>query len=354
MDIDAADTMGTPKHHTTSASASPSPSATPSAAAAVNNTQNNTSAAVTQNNTQNTRDFFVIQSCWFSGPTTNSAADAPADYLRLLDVQQDAEEIACLSAHAFSKSRECGSGKSVSGASAAATDSPVRTIVLPNDDSTRSGGYAFFGSGKIFWVRRVQAVVVDSGNSTFTAAHAVVTEHVIGGTGNRNSRRGAEQNTGRIFCGAGGASGHAAAVAAQPLQQHALQQGAGVSVRVTWLPVGKPRMDNYEYLQEWPNRHLWRPQDASTQLPVQKQQRDDSEYSDSHSWSQQYTQQQQQQHYDAAEQDANHVFGNTTDSMNMDTAMLPPPAAKRQCRQHHAVPSVASDRNTNTSVAWPM
>jgi signal peptidase I len=304
------------------------------------------------NSNVNTRDFFVVQKCWYSGPSD----DVPTDYLRLLTTQQHAEEIACLSAHAFNSSS---SGNSPTNNTNENKNAPVRTIVLPD-----GGGYAFLAAGKIFWVRRLQSSIVSTGhnaNNVFNVtnslmtAHAVVTEHVIGGTGNRNSRRGQEVATGRVFVGDGGASGQAAMVAAQQLTR--VVGGAQGTMRVTWLPIGMPdenasNSNSHAHLQEWPDRHLWVQQHrqqyaAELQQKQQescfKQQRDDSEcsyYSVSHS------------HNASAHDDANHVFGtDTSNSMStMDTNMfMAPPAAKRQCRQPDTVPESAA-----AFAAWPM
>jgi hypothetical protein len=230
------------------------------------------------------------------------------------------------------------------------TPTPVRTIVLP-----AGGGYAFLAAGKIFWVRRCQAAVVSAGgmgnsssamnNNNSMTAHAVVTEHVIGGTGNRNSRRGQEVATGRVFAGDGGASGQAAMAAAQQLQRVQTQQqgpNVNISMRVTWLPIGMPNenasnSDSHAHLQEWPDRHLWVQQHRHAYAEQQqescfKQQRDDSECS----------------YYSvnsvgaSAHDDANHVFGTTTTSMDTSAPvnvnmLMAPPAAKRQCRQPDAV-----------------
>jgi hypothetical protein len=339
--------------------------------------------------------FFVVQKCWFSGPTA-VGMDVPTDYLRLLTTQQHAEEIACLSAHAFNNasSNSNSSNNSSTPTQTPSTTTPVRTIVLPH-----GGGYAFLAAGKIFWVRRLQATVVSVANVILNfnnsnyynhndenqnqhqhlinidnmTAHAVVTEHVIGGTGNRNSRRGQEVGTGRVFVGDGGASGQAAMVAAQQLGGIAgKDNGNGnVNIRVTWLPIGMPDENasnhnhRHAHLQEWPDRHLWVQQQQqnnnnsntnsnSEQQPEScfKQQRDDSECS--------YYSVSNPAQPDIQELDANHVFGTSATNMTMDTTttstttmnhmnsmLMAPPAAKRQCRQPDTVAMAAS------AFSWP-
>lgn len=339
----------------------------------INNSAAAAAAAQSQSQSQ-TRDFFVVQKCWYSG-VTDDGVDVPTDYLRLLTTQQHAEEIACLSAHAFHSTSSSSSNSNGSNSNTIKTQlpTPVRTIVLPH-----GGGYAFLAAGKIFWVRRLQAAVVsamghggnssnnnNNNNAALSNAHAVVTEHVIGGTGNRNSRRGQECSSGRVFVGDGGASGQAAMVAAQQLQR----SGAQGTMRVTWLPIGMPdenasNSKSHAHLQEWPDRHLWvqqhRQQYALEQQQRKadqscfKQQRDDSECS----------------YYSVsgngggaggggggnnhAHDDANHVFGTANNSgsgSGMDTTpsmFMAPPAAKRQCRQ----PDTGVQESF--AAAWPM
>jgi hypothetical protein len=304
--------------------------------------------------------FFIVQKCWFSGPTA-VGMDVPTDYLRLLTTQQHAENIASLSAHAFNSSNSA-SNSNIGMNSQNNAPTPVRTIVLPD-----GGGYAFLAAGKIFWVRRVQATILSTPSSSSTphainnndihfnnmTAHAVVTEHVIGGTGNCNSRRGQEVATGRVFVGDGASSGQAAMVVAQHLAAGVQQQAGGtlpqgnVNIRVTWLPIGMPdenasNSNSHAHLQEWPDRHLWvqqhRQQHEQQQESCFKQQRDDSECS----------------YYSVnggGGEDANHVFGTSTNTASsMDTTapnmFSAPPAAKRQCRQPDTVGNAASASST--------
>jgi hypothetical protein len=319
------------------------------------NTNTNTNSSNNAPNTQQTRDFFVVQKCWYSGPSD----DVPTDYLRLLTTQQTAEEIACLSAHAFNTSSGS-NGNTDSPSNNKTQNAPVRTIVLPQGQ-----GYAFLAAGKIFWVRRLQALIVSAMNTGNVSAHAVVTEHVIGGTGNRNSRRGQEVATGRVFVGDGGASGQAAMVAAQQLSQ----QGAQGTMRVTWLPIGMPdenasNSNSHAHLQEWPDRHLWvqqhrqqyaLEQQQKTDQSCFKQQRDDSEcsYYSVHSvHSVSVSNGAGAGAGNNVHDDANHVFGTNTTNNNsgggMDTTQsmfMAPPAAKRQCRQPDTVPE--------SFAAWP-
>lgn len=171
-------------------------------------------------------DLYVVQKCWYSGPHVSPTVD----YLRLLPVLSDAEQVAYQSAHTYAAGR-----------------SPVRTIQLPAGQNAAST-YGFVSNGVLFWVRRIQAMV--SANASVStvvdSAHCILTNGVIGGTGNLNSRRGSEDVTGRVFVGPAGY--------AWALQQTASGQVPKGST-CQWVPIGKPNVENIT--AEWPDRNTW-------------------------------------------------------------------------------------------------
>jgi hypothetical protein len=88
--------------------------------------------------------------------------------------------------------------------------------------------------------------------------YALVTEGVIGGTGNRNSRRGTEVPNGRVFLGDDSSNSRFTAlqVCHQVMASHHLPQTCNTCVAT--MPIGKPD-DNYntgKFLQEWPPQVL--------------------------------------------------------------------------------------------------
>jgi hypothetical protein len=205
------------------------------------------------NKNSNTALLYVVQRCWHSGPQQYQ----PLDFLRLFHTQRDAEEAAYHSAHAWS--RHVHNGRDV----------PIKTLLLPSypDHNPQGSSYGFIASGTLFWVRALKATMVtarhhsrmfqEDQNYCHTAAYAIVTEGVIGGTGNHNSRRGTEVCEGRVF--GGDASSHKwATEALQQVQAGFQAQGYGDKlVELKLLYIGKP----YEYssgafLKDWPPQVL--------------------------------------------------------------------------------------------------
>ena len=126
------------------------------------------------------RDFYIVQRCWHSG----HQQQPPLDYLRLFTTQRDAEEAAYHSAHAWSHFGSSG------------REGSVRTVQLPlhpSDDPERTC-YGFTANGTLFWVRGVIAIVDDEASQ----GSAIVTNGVIGWTGDENARRGSEISVGRV------------------------------------------------------------------------------------------------------------------------------------------------------------
>ena len=197
--------------------------------------------------------LYVVQRCWHSGP----AQYQPLDFQRLFHTQREAEEAAYHSAHAWSSHLHNGR-----------KDVQIKTLLLPSYPANNPQGssYGFIAGGTLFWVRALKATIVTARhhnrymadqNICHTAAYAVLTEGVVGGTGNRNSRRGTEICDGRVF--GGDASSHQAAVAAMAQIQAGFQKAGNhqVHVEVKMLPVGKP--DEYasgEFLRDWPPQVL--------------------------------------------------------------------------------------------------
>lgn len=201
--------------------------------------------------------LYVVQRCWHSGPQQYQ----PLDFLRLFQNQRDAEEAAYHSAHAWSKHVHNG------------RDVPIKTLLLPSypDHNPQGSSYGFVASGTLFWVRALKATMVTARhhnrmmmevdrNNCHTAAYALVTEGVIGGTGNRNSRRGTEVCEGRVF--GGDASAHKWAMEAlQHVQAGFQAQGCGYNntrqVEIKLLSIGKPdEFSSGAFLKDWPPQVL--------------------------------------------------------------------------------------------------
>ena len=173
------------------------------------------------------KSFFVVQKCWYSGPKVTPTLD----YLRLIPSVSEAEQVAYQSAQTYSGGV-----------------TPVRTIQLSNKQSAAST-YGFVSSGTLFWVRRILAYTAAGVpvSSVIDSAHCILTNGVIGGTGNGNSRRGSEDiNSVRVFVGP---AGYAWALK----QSTNGQVPAGSTCQ--WVPVGKPNLSNIT--GEWPDRNTW-------------------------------------------------------------------------------------------------
>eukprot|EP00977_Amphora_coffeiformis_P003689 scaffold710_cov171-Amphora_coffeaeformis.AAC.58 len=148
------------------------------------------------------QEFFIVQKCWFDGPHI----EPPVDYLALFATQSQAEETAYHAAHFHANQRQA----------------VVRTLLLPT-------GYAFSAAGKLFWVRRVYARGQSDMIGRSSGAHVILTKGVIGGTGNSNSRRGAEVAHNRVFLG------HDSATQAMQVFQ---QESLPPETVVTFVPMG--------------------------------------------------------------------------------------------------------------------
>ena len=154
--------------------------------------------------TTSTREFFIVQKCWFDGPHV----EPPLDYLRLFGNAHEAEVVAHQSASTFAQHHHA----------------VVRTVLLPQS-MQRGSAYAFSAAGRLFWVRKIQASVSGGSEGHKVSAHAVLTAGVIGG--NKSNRRGFEVNEGRVFVGPQSAQ-WALGVA---------QQMASSDTYVTWMPL---------------------------------------------------------------------------------------------------------------------
>jgi hypothetical protein len=196
-----------------------------------------------------TLDVYVVQKCWHSGPMSNDESSA-VDYLRLLPNRTCAEEVAMRSAHAYAQA----------GGPSTATTTLVQTILLPN-----GGGYGFVTRGRLFWTRTVAAMIVSEQSSSNSqppghyttgsvVAHALLSNGVIGGTGNLHSRRGTEAKDGCVLIGP-------PALASQWAISKAKQQRAGSASSngfVTWVPFGPPPpAADSAFWKEWPDLDRW-------------------------------------------------------------------------------------------------
>jgi hypothetical protein len=200
------------------------------------------------------KELFVVQRCWHSSPRQVQ----PMDYLRLFEQQQDAEKAAFHSAAAWSRHHT--------------GEESVRTLLLPSYPAhSRSGSsYAFIAHGSLFWVRSLIA----SSNTplpphlltlTPSHAHVVVTEGVIGGTGNRNSRRGTEVPSGRVFFGTTDAAQFMARQSCHQVVAHLPQ---GCHSEVVTVPIGKPSdYTSQRFLLDWPPQVMM-PSTTSPTMPA--------------------------------------------------------------------------------------
>ena len=186
--------------------------------------------------------LYVVQKCWHSGPTQH----VPVDMLRLFHTQREAEEAAYHSATAFHEAH------SRPGSGGAA----VKTLLLPSYPAHNPQGssYGFLACGGLFWVRALRATVVvagDGGGVCHSAAYAILTEGVIGGTGNRNSRRGTEACDGRVF----GGDATALAIAEQAVARvRSNLTNPSLTVEARTVPVGKPPewLSSGAFAGDWP------------------------------------------------------------------------------------------------------
>jgi hypothetical protein len=178
-------------------------------------------------------EMFVVQRCWFSGPQQYQ----PLDYLRLFTSQRDAEEAAYHSAHAWSRYHNPNS------------DASIRTLLLPRYPAHNSKGtsYGFIAYGSLFWVRSLSASV----SKEYHEGYVVLTEGVIGGTGNKNSRRGTEIHTGRVFVGS-----NSRMVALRACHQIMDSLPQGCNTYMATMPIGKPSYVDAGFLQDWPPQVL--------------------------------------------------------------------------------------------------
>jgi len=234
-------------------------------------------------------ELFVIQRCWFSGPNVEPSVDCR----RLFTSRREAEEVAYHCAHAYANQNNNNNpSRSVPNAS-------VKTILLPPSASGPTSSYAFQTCGKLFWVRSLKASVVPhigvaqaagltyplnvhtnnthaAGDESplFATAEVVLTHNIIGGTGNRNSRRGSEATEGQVFVSTDPANANRCAVEAARQFHDALTQQHGgnpnIHIQVVSCPVGKSNSSN--------NTHTL-PQDWPAVAPIMHQQHDDDHLS---------------------------------------------------------------------------
>lgn len=202
--------------------------------------------------------MYVVQKCWHSGPKQH----VPVDMLRLFHTQREAEEAAYHSAMAFHEAH----AKPNSGGS-------VKTLLLPSYPAHNPQGssYGFLSCGGLFWVRALRVTVIAAGsdirsnhNNSYSnnnsvaangmchsAAYAILTEGVIGGTGNRNSRRGTEVCDGRVF----GGDATARVIAMEAVQRvRANLTNPSLRVEALTVPVGKPQewLSSGAFVGDWP------------------------------------------------------------------------------------------------------
>jgi hypothetical protein len=207
--------------------------------------------------------LYAVQRCWHSGPRQFP----PVDYRRLFRSQRDAEEVAFHSAGAWATTHGGPAGPN-----------SVKTLLLPSypkhNQNPQGSSYGFIAYGALFWVRALQATVTTVGRYhnraiCHTEVYAVLTEGVIGGTGNLNSRRGTEVWEGRVF--GGDASSRLVAMEALRRVQQAsaspasalMDNDSSVSLRVhvETLPIGsRAEYTSGTFLTDWPAQVLQHPE----------------------------------------------------------------------------------------------
>lgn len=204
-------------------------------------------------------ELFVLQRCWFSGPHHEPSVDC----LRLFTSRREAEEVGFHAAHEFANR----SIFSTSRTSAA----PVKTILLPPSAlGAVSSSYAFQTCGKLFWVRSLKATIVPPaaisfGNTcAYTTAQVVLTQGIIGGTGNPNSRRGSEISEGRVFLGTDAKAVQTAVEVGRQVH-FSMANNPNVKITVAALPIGKPQNG---MVLDWPPSSSQHQQDSGPMTMV--------------------------------------------------------------------------------------
>lgn len=163
-----------------------------------------------------TISLYLVQKCWFSGPQTFD----PIDYPRLFVTPDSAQILAYQSAHAF----------------ATTTQQPVRTVPMPHAIT-----YGFAVAGALFWIRRVDAVVVGSYSSHNNQyeGHCICWNETVG-----DSRRRVQQDENPsttslwVFVGDG---------AFPAAQQHTVQDPHW---KIRRMPIGPAPTEGWR--SEWP------------------------------------------------------------------------------------------------------
>ena len=222
-------------------------------------------------------ELFAIQRCWFSGPNI----EPPVDCRRLFLTRREAEEVAYHSAHAYAN--QVLSKQAIEGVTRQQLNASVRTTLLPvhQPNQPPASSHAFQTCGKLFWVRSLKATVVPhhvgtnqsagltypvtastladasfskaaEGNNSipYSSAEVILTQNVIGGTGNPNSRRGTEISEGRvILCSDASHANRCAVQLAQQLHFQ-FQHNPHFQISVVQVPIGKAHLGQNE--TDWP------------------------------------------------------------------------------------------------------
>lgn len=198
--------------------------------------------------------LYAVQRYRHSGPRHY----APMDMLRLFHNQREAEEAAYHSAKAFYEATNTGANTNTNSSS-----SSIKTLLLPSSlpsNNPQGSSFGFLASGGLFWVRALRATIITTGveiethpvsesqsnsqsHSHNRPFYAIMTEGVIGGTGNPNSRRGMEIGDGRVFGGDATACAIAMGAVARVQQQVNCETTARTNrlrVEAKVVPVGKP------------------------------------------------------------------------------------------------------------------
>ena len=218
-------------------------------------------------------ELFAIQRCWFSGPHHEPSVDCR----RLFTSRREAEEVAYHSAHAYAN-QSILSDQNHNGVTRQQLNASVRTTLLPTTNTATgrpSSSHAFQTCGKLFWVRSLKATVVphvatsqsagltypvhvptlssataDGASSPFTTAEVILTENIIGGTGNPNSRRGSEISEGRVVVSTDPSYANRRAVEAARQLHLSMAHNPHVKISVMCVPIGKAHLG--QNTQDWP------------------------------------------------------------------------------------------------------